>query len=57
LKNYPFDKSILNFWVGGNHDNSGIYGVAQDILEAIKNYRHDIIATSYNNTFVNVKIE
>lgn len=55
LKNYPFDKSILNFWVGGNHDIDGIYDEFQDILKAVENYRHDIIAPGYNNAYINIK--
>ena len=54
-KHYPFDKNILNFAVGGDHDVSALYGNGQDLIEVLKNYRHDIVCISYNNAFVNIK--
>ena len=54
LKNYPFDKSILTFGVGGDHDLSGITNCGQDFLEAIYNYRHDCIVPSYGNAIVKI---
>ena len=55
IKNYPFDKNILTFGVGGDHDLSGITGCGQNFLEAIYNYRHDCIVPSFNNAIVNIK--
>ncbi len=55
IKDYPFDKNILTFGVGGDHDYSGISESGQDIIEALKNYRHDIIIGNYNNSVINIK--
>lgn len=55
IKDYPFDKNILTFAVGGDHDFDGIRKGFQDIVEAANNYRHDIIIRAYNNRIVNIK--
>ena len=55
IKKYPFDKSILTFAVGGDHDLSALRYNFQDIIEIIKNYRHDIIIENYFNSIVNIK--
>lgn len=55
IKNYPFDKSILTFAVGGDHDISALNKCGQSIVEATKNYRHDIIIGGYLSTNVNIK--
>lgn len=55
IKKYPFDKSILTFGVGGDHDYSSLSGTGQDFLEWINNYRHDVVVSSYNNNGVSIK--
>jgi len=55
IKNYPFDRNILTFCVGGDHDMSSIHSNGQDIMEIARNYRHDIIVGGYNNAIINVK--
>ena len=55
IKNYPFDKNILTFGVGGDHDLSGITDCGQNFLEAIYNYRHDCIIPGFSNAIVNIK--
>ncbi len=55
IRNYPFDKNILTFGVGGDHDLSGITDRGQNFLEAIYNYRHDCIIPSFCNSIVNIK--
>ena len=55
IRNYPFDKNILTFGVGGDHDLSGITDRGQNFLEAIYNYRHDCIISSFCNSIVNIK--
>ena len=55
IKEYPFDKNILNFAVGGDHDYSALAKSYQDMTEIINNYRHDIVIPSYNNAVVNIK--
>ena len=59
IKNYPFDKNILTFGVGGDHDLSCVKHYGQDLIESLNNYRHDIIIPDYNNVFIelnNLKI-
>ena len=55
VKDYPFDKNILTFGVCGDHDQSVCMNNGQDIIEILKNYRHDIIISDYNNVLVNIK--
>lgn len=55
IKKYPFDKNILTFGVGGDHDFSSLYSGGQNFLEIVKNYRHDIVIPTYNNAFVSLK--
>lgn len=55
IKDYPFDKNVLTFGVAGDHDYSGLCEGGQDITEAVRNYRHDIIIGDYNNSVINIK--
>lgn len=55
IANYPHDKSILTFAVGGDHDYSALYRYGVDIIEMCNNYRHDIVIGSFNNTVINMK--
>lgn len=55
IKNYPFDKNILTFGVGGNHDISALCQGNQDFIEIIKNYRHDVIIPAYHKSYINIK--
>lgn len=55
IKNYPFDRNILTFGIGGDHDLSSLKREGLDVIEGIKNYRHDIVIQNYNNGFVNIK--
>lgn len=55
IKHYPFDKNIITFGVGGNHDMSALYNGCQDIIEVTKNYRHDIVIGGYNNSCIYIK--
>ena len=55
VKDYHFDKNILTFSVGGNHDETGLRKSGQNIIEILRNYRHDIIISNYNNFFINIK--
>lgn len=55
IKNYPFDKSILTFAVGGDHDISCLYKEGLSIMESMKRYRQDVIIGGYNNTEVFIK--
>ncbi len=55
IKNYPQDKSILTFGVGGDHDISIFNNASLDIIEMCNNFRHDIIIGGYNNAGINLK--
>jgi len=54
IKNYPFDKNILTFGVGGDHDMSS-FKQGQNFLEIINNYHHDIVIPNYAIAFLNIK--
>lgn len=47
VKNYPFDKNILNFLVLGNHDYSTIALYGQNLKTVLENRRSDMIVTGY----------
>lgn len=47
LKNYPYDKGILNFLTLGNHDASFYYQEGIDIKKFLENRRLDIIPIGY----------
>lgn len=55
LKNYPFDKSILNYAVLGDHDFSSLYYCSQNLSVALENYRHDIVPIGYQLGKINIK--
>ena len=55
IANYPHDKSIITFAVGGDHDYSALYRYGIDISEMCNNYRHDIVIGGFNNTIINMK--
>ena len=55
VKDYPFDKNILTFGVGGDHDVDAFRKGSQDIIEILRNYRHDIIIGGYGNAFITIK--
>ena len=55
LKNYPFDKSILNFTVLGDHDHSVLRHTGQDISFVLNSYRHDIVPLGYRVGNLNIK--
>lgn len=55
IKNYPFDKSILNFTVFGDHDYDSLTSGAQNISRVFESYRHDIVSLGYNCGQINIK--
>ncbi|MBR6690951.1 MAG: metallophosphoesterase family protein [Bacilli bacterium] len=55
IKKYPYDKSIKNFMILGNHDYHSLHNNGLDISTAIKNSRYDIIPIGYGQGNVNVK--
>lgn len=57
LNNYPFDKSILNFIVLGNHDISPLKVYGQNLMTILNNYHHDLVTIGYCEGLINVKNE
>ena len=55
IKNYPQDKNILTFGVGGDHDLSAFNKSSLELIEICENFRQDIIIGGYNNTTINLK--
>ncbi len=55
IRNYPYDKSILTFSVGGDHDLSALTSEGLNLMESCNNFRHDIIIGGYNNCGINIK--
>ena len=54
LKNYPYDKSILNFVLLGNHDATFWTEIGIDIKTILENRRHDIVPLGYGCGEVNI---
>lgn len=55
IRNYPFDRNILNFAILGNHDINSLQLVGQDFAKILKNYRHDIVPVGYGKGQINIK--
>jgi len=54
LKNYPYDKNILNFVLLGNHDATFWIENGIDIKTILENRRHDIIPVDYGYGEINI---
>lgn len=57
LKNYPFDKNIINFVCLGNHDFSILMNDGKDIETILNARRHDIVSLGYHYGEINIKNE
>ena len=57
IKNYPFDKNIINFICLGNHDLDSFTSNNQDIATALSNLRHDLVPLGYCLGNINIKNE
>lgn len=57
VKDYPHDKNILTFAVGGNHDIYAFYKESRSIIDYTNNYRHDIIISDFLMSAINIKNE
>ena len=55
INNYPYDKNILTFAVGGDHDFSALSKYNIDIIEMCDNYRHDIVFGNFNNAIIGIQ--
>ena len=54
---HPYDKSINNFVVFGNHDYHAFHHNGFDVSKKISNLRHDIIPIGFGQGIVNIKKE
>lgn len=54
LKKYPFDSSIINFTILGNHDKD-FYNGGIDLKQVITKKRFDIKALAYENSQIKIK--
>ena len=57
VKDYPHDKNILTFAVGGNHDIYAFYKESKSIIDYTNMYRHDIIIGNFLLNTINIKNE
>lgn len=55
LKNYPYDKNIINFVCLGNHDYSVFNTFGQNFETALSVHRHDIVSLGYGLGKLKVK--
>ena len=55
IKNYPFDKSILNYALLGNHDYNALKEYGQNLAKVFESYRHDIVSLGYCLGQINIK--
>lgn len=52
---YPYDKEITTFGVGGNHDHSIKFSDGFDFIKFCKMYRDDVVVNSYGCSVLDIK--
>ena len=55
VKNFPFDKNILNFVTLGDHDYDAMKRYGQNFAKVLQSYRHDIVSLGYGIGQINIK--
>lgn len=55
IHDYPFDPYIITIMNCGNHDQTALTRTSQDLVEIIRNYRHDIVLKGYGDLKLNIK--
>ena len=55
LKNYPFDKNILNFICFGNHDAAYLNSSGQNVAKALENKRYDLCPIGFGKGKIIIK--
>lgn len=55
IKDYPYDKSVINIAVLGDHDYSIMNNHQINLKEVINSKRHDIAVGGFNNVTVGIK--
>ena len=57
IDKYPYDKSIINYILYGNHDYNSLHNDGINIATAIENYRYDLVSLGYGDCNLNLKEE
>lgn len=57
IDKYPYDKSIINYILYGNHDYHSLHNDGVNIATAIENYRYDLVSLGYGDCNLNLKEE
>lgn len=57
IKKYPFDKNIITFGVGGDHDLSVLQNKSINLIDICESYRHDIVIGGFNNATLNINAD
>lgn len=57
IQKYPYDESINNYLIFGNHDYHAFYHNGLDVSKKIENSRHDIVSLGFGQGIVNIKKE
>lgn len=55
IKKYPYDKTIMNYVILGNHDYHSLKTDGLNLSQRIKNTRYDIVPIGYGKGVVNLK--
>lgn len=55
IDKYPYDKSIMNFGILGNHEHHFLRFDGIDVMKTIMNSRYDIVLVGYGNGIVRLK--
>ena len=55
VKKYPYDKTIMNYIILGNHDHHSLTSDGLDIAERIKKARYDIVPIGHGFGILNLK--
>lgn len=55
IKNYPFDKNILNFCIFGNHDYDFLLSFNLNLADYLYDFRHDIVPLGFGRGTINIK--
>lgn len=55
IRQYPYDKNIMNFGILGNHDYHFLHYDGLDVLKWISNSRYDIVLLGYGEGLIKLK--
>lgn len=55
IKNYPYDKSIINFIALGNHDLDPLTQIGFNMHKQLNKKRHDLVSLGYETNKITIK--